>query len=182
MEGSQVNSDLSNIENFIRLSYKQQLELVTEQEKQKLNLYTDYILSCIPLNIRKLKIREIIEDQGKNIILSEDEKTEILRKLNEIVSMKSFKPESMSVNSSSESKNVGLYKDHLKKSRVKLLPISNTCYTIIREKTEDFFPNECDENIDNHNSNEQIQDNVNKNTLENQMLDSNIIRDVISSL
>lgn len=68
---SNFNDDrLLDIENFIKLSYKQQLELITEQEKQKLSLYGDYILNCIPLNIRKLKIREILEDQGKNIILS----------------------------------------------------------------------------------------------------------------
>ncbi|KAH8585094.1 uncharacterized protein ELE39_003485 [Cryptosporidium sp. chipmunk genotype I] len=182
MENVRVNGDLSNIENFIRLSYKQQLELVTEQEKQKLNLYADYILSCIPLNIRKLKIREILEDQGKNIILSENEKTEILKKLSEIVSLKSFKPESVLENSSPESKNGGLYKDYLKKSRVKLLPISNTCYTIIREKAEDFCQSECDKNIENHNFGGKIREDMNKDTLENQMLDSNVVKDVISSL
>ncbi|OII70744.1 uncharacterized protein cubi_00889 [Cryptosporidium ubiquitum] len=201
MENIRINGDLSkrislslqithiiilnyyvDIENFIKLSYKQQLELVTEQEKQRLNLYGDYIINCIPLNIRKLKIREILEDQGKNIILSEDEKTEILNKLSEIVSLKSFKSESMLESSSPELKNVGLYKDHLKKSRVKLLPISNTCYTIIREKTEDFCQSECDEKMENNNYNEQIQRDKNKDTLKNQILDSNVVRDIISSL
>lgn len=85
-------------------------------------------------------------------------------------------------NSQSELKNNGLYKDHLKKSRVKLLPISNTCYTIIREKSEDFCQSGCDENMENNNYNGQIQREMNKDTLENQILDSNIVRDVISSL
>ncbi|KAF7456086.1 hypothetical protein HWI79_3342 [Cryptosporidium felis] len=129
MENTQQNGDVSNLEKFIKLAYKQQLELVAEQEQQKLKLYGDYILSCIPHSIRKLKIKDIIEDQGKNVILSEEEKTEILDRLNEIANLRSLGSEPKDAD--------GLYTNQLKKSRVKLLPISNSCYTIIREKLQD---------------------------------------------
>ncbi|KAJ1611910.1 hypothetical protein OJ253_701 [Cryptosporidium canis] len=181
MENIQLNGDLSNIENFIKLSYKQQLELVAEQEKQKLSLYADYILSCIPLNIRKLKIREILEDQGKNVILSEEEKTEILNKLNEIVSLKSFKSEStLDNNTPLGPKRAGLYRDNLRKSRVKLLPISNTCYTIVRERTEDFCLREGDENMETNSR--QTREDVDREQSKIQATDSSVFKDVISSL
>ncbi|KAH8742171.1 hypothetical protein FG386_003498 [Cryptosporidium ryanae] len=79
-----------NIENFMKLSYKQQIELVVEQEKQKLKLYTDYIIDSIPHNIRKLKIKDILDDEGKNILLTEEERDEILGKLNDIIKVTSI--------------------------------------------------------------------------------------------
>lgn len=142
----------TNIENYIKLSYKQQIELVLEQEKQKLKLYTDYIINSIPQHIRKLKIKDILDDQGTNILLSEEERNDVLNKLNEIINATSSKSmnekrnelltrENMKsleiVNEDKEECSEGENRrTNYKRTRVKLLPIKNACYTIIRESGE----------------------------------------------
>lgn len=104
-------------------------------------------------------------------------------KLNEIASLKSFKSEPVPEESStSEPSKRGIYRDHLRKSRVKLLPISNTCYTIVRERSEDFCQSECDENTDKHNSEQYVREDADKEGSGSHVPGSNIFRDVISSL
>lgn len=103
-------------------------------------------------------------------------------KLNEIASLKSFKPESVPENSTSEHSKGGLYRDHLRKSRVKLLPVSNTCYTIVRERSEDFCQGECGENTEVWNRGGQVPEDADKEGSGGQVPSSNAFRDVISSL
>ncbi|KAH7647711.1 hypothetical protein FG379_001510 [Cryptosporidium bovis] len=156
----------ANVENFMKLSYKQQIELVTEQEKQKLKLYTDYIINSIPHNIRKLKIKDILSDEGKNILLTEEERNEILDKLNDIIEVassndKNKKHEPLTKENMTSLEIINEDQEHeeehkranLRRTKVKLLPIMNTCYTIIRKDDEN-------RDLDNKSSSELNSSNV----------------------
>ncbi|OII77899.1 hypothetical protein cand_038140 [Cryptosporidium andersoni] len=112
----------SQILKFLTKSYEKQINFATYQEKQKLTLYAEYILSLFPTFIRKIKIKDILDN---NLKLSDNEKNLILLQLKDLLNLSSYKliqedkiPNIASMNS-------------LNKPKIKILSTEDdSCYSI----------------------------------------------------
>ncbi|EEA05169.1 uncharacterized protein CMU_042420 [Cryptosporidium muris RN66] len=123
----------SQILKFLTKSYEKQINFATYQEKQKLTLYAEYILSLFPTFIRKIKIKDILDN---NLKLSDKEKNLILLQLRNLLNLSSYKliqdkiPNIASMNS-------------LNKPKIKILSTEDdSCYSIKTIDSNEIINNE----------------------------------------